>query len=297
MKTNQINSENERYYVKKMVNDIQNEIQVRSEGLKVFMDNSLDVKDQFSIEDYGTVVDDRRTVKRRLERINTLKSSLNSPYFGRMDIVLVDGKNEKRFFESDNSIFIGYEELSANRPGSGKRTLVYSWKSDWGELFNRSSESLNQKLKVRKYVGCSESYLTTCEAVSKIGVNIEKRKYRSHQVKYLQNSGELEQTEIQDPFLQLVLKERLNHNQPVDIVRSIQHKQNEIIWTSPDRNILVEGCAGSGKTMVLLHRLSVWDYRRQILGNSCYFIVPENDLKESLSDLVEQLELNKPEKS
>ena len=293
MKSTLINSENERYYVRKMISDIQNEIQIKTQGKNAFLNNSLGLKEQFSIEDYSTVVNDRITAVRRQDRIDTLKSSLNSPYFGRMDVFQITSEEGTRVIGSDKIIYIGYEELSAKTSNSGIRTLVYSWKSDWGELFNRSSEQHDQKLEVSQYVGYHDSYLTTYEVSSKVGVNIEKRKYRSHQIKYLRDSDELEQTEIQDPFLQLVLKERLNHHQPVDIIRSIQHKQNEIIWASPDEDILVEGCAGSGKTMVLLHRLSVWDYRRKILGKNCYFIVPEKELKDSLSDLVTKLKLEK----
>lgn len=64
------------------------------------------------------------------------------------------------------------------------------------------------------------------------------------------------QSGITDPFLISVLRKRQTQHQLTDILTTIQKKQNDIIEQPYKRNLIVQGCAGSGKTMVMLHRLS-----------------------------------------
>jgi len=45
-----------------------------------------------------------------------------------------------------------------------------------------------------------------------------------------------------------------------DIIETIQQNQYEIITQDKDENILVLGCAGSGKTMILMHRIRFMKY-------------------------------------
>ena len=63
-------------------------------------------------------------------------------------------------------------------------------------------------------------------------------------------------TEIQDEFLVKVLHMRRRQHQLLDIISTIQKEQDAIIDLPLQQNLIVQGCAGSGKTMVMLHRLS-----------------------------------------
>ena len=76
---------------------------------------------------------------------------------------------------------------------------------------------------------------------------------------------------ITDPFLIKVLNLRKKQHNLVDIIATIQENQNSIVDEKFNQNIVVQGCAGSGKTMVLLHRLSSLKYNH-----------PEYDFSESL---------------
>ena len=58
---------------------------------------------------------------------------------------------------------------------------------------------------------------------------------------------------LTDPFLIQVLKLRKKQHSLVDIIATIQENQNAIVDENINQNIVVQGCAGSGKTMVLLH--------------------------------------------
>ena len=63
--------------------------------------------------------------------------------------------------------------------------------------------------------------------------------------------------EIRDSFLLNVLKIRRRQHQLLNIISTIQERQNAILDLPLRQNLIVQGCAGSGKTMVMLHRLSV----------------------------------------
>ena len=76
---------------------------------------------------------------------------------------------------------------------------------------------------------------------------------------------------ITDPFLIKVLNLRKKQHNLVDIIATIQENQNTIVDEKFRQNIVVQGCAGSGKTMVLLHRLSSLKYNH-----------PEYDFGEAL---------------
>lgn len=76
---------------------------------------------------------------------------------------------------------------------------------------------------------------------------------------------------ITDPFLIKVLNLRKKQHNLVDIIATIQENQNAIVDEKFKQNLVVQGCAGSGKTMVLLHRLSSLKYNH-----------PEYDFSEAL---------------
>lgn len=82
---------------------------------------------------------------------------------------------------------------------------------------------------------------------------------------------------ITDPYLRNVLAIRKKQRNLVDIIATIQENQNSIVDESYFKNIIVQGCAGSGKTMVLLHRLSSLIYRHPEIGADKYVILTPNE--------------------
>ena len=65
----------------------------------------------------------------------------------------------------------------------------------------------------------------------------------------------LSDVHISDDELQEVLSQS-SSNKMHNIVTTIQEEQNDIIWNVKDKHMIVQGCAGSGKTSVGLHRLA-----------------------------------------
>lgn len=81
-----------------------------------------------------------------------------------------------------------------------------------------------------------------------------------------------------DPFLLDLIKENRSNHAIGDIIRTIQANQNSIIRLNPQENSIVQGCAGSGKTMILLHRLSYLKYNKFILDSTKVKIITPNYL-------------------
>jgi len=78
-----------------------------------------------------------------------------------------------------------------------------------------------------------------------------------------------------------------------DIVKTIQENQDSIIRAKPSTNLVVQGCAGSGKTVILLHRLSYLLYNKFILPDKTKIITPSNDFNVFICELMEELEIKK----
>ena len=79
----------------------------------------------------------------------------------------------------------------------------------------------------------------------------------------------------------LLVKYLSQHKEAVlgDIIATIQKEQNEIIRTTPYKNMIVQGVAGSGKTTVALHRISYILYNYgEVYKPSEFCIIGSSDM-------------------
>jgi len=79
-----------------------------------------------------------------------------------------------------------------------------------------------------------------------------------------------------------------------NIVSSIQQEQNNIIRDALHKNIIVQGVAGSGKTTVMLHRISYLAYNEKDLykPNQYLVISPNNLFTDYMSAILPDLEVD-----
>ena len=98
---------------------------------------------------------------------------------------------------------------------------------------------------------------------------------------------------ITDPFLVRVLNMRKRQHNLIDIFVTIQENQNTIVDAQFDKNLIVQGCAGSGKTMVMLHRLSSLKYNRPDFNFSrdALILTPNEHFTLHIKDLAESLQI------
>lgn len=97
-----------------------------------------------------------------------------------------------------------------------------------------------------------------------------------------------------DPYIRLILnKNRTRHGKLSDIISSIQSEQNQIIRKNPSANFVVQGCAGSGKTQILIHRLAYLQGRKLLDGvEPVYILTPNRQFNDYILSVQESLGIN-----
>src|SRR5699024_2158841 len=97
-----------------------------------------------------------------------------------------------------------------------------------------------------------------------------------------------------DPFLREIIKSRKEKSGITDIIDTIQEKQYEIITLPEDSRFVVQGIAGSGKTMIMLHRLSYIMYNNEgVKPRDVLVITPSDSFNAFIDELSTVLELEK----
>lgn len=100
---------------------------------------------------------------------------------------------------------------------------------------------------------------------------------------------------INDQFLINVIKQRRKEGiHAENIISTIQHNQYEII-RYPVENIIVQGCAGSGKTYIMMNRLSyilMNEPRYRLKAKDAIIISPNPRIYEQLSNVIKRLQVS-----
>lgn len=155
---------------------------------------------------------------------------------------------------------------------NGKRIFVMSWKMPLCRhyILDNSAEEYDGVV-IGKH---GEKYKTHYQLQLKRQVNMffDKVKSVTHFFPTMDEEGE---QIIADEFLQELLNRR-SGKEFKNIVFSIQKKQGEIIQTPFKQDLIVQGCAGSGKSMIMLHRLPIviYDNPNSLDRNNLYIITP-----------------------
>ncbi len=98
---------------------------------------------------------------------------------------------------------------------------------------------------------------------------------------------------ISDEFLKELL-ERRSTPEFKNIVFSIQKKQGEIIQAPYQKSMIVQGCAGSGKSMIMLHRLPIilYDNPTSLNRSNLYIITPSQMYIQMAENMRAELEIS-----
>lgn len=178
------------------------------------------------------------------ERIQKLNNILPEVYFARVDLLNELGKIEIYYISKN-----GLESIGTTDWRSSIGALIYN---------NTTSQFGDRKITLKRKFDLSHDQL-----------------FSIHDI-YLDKDGN---ENITDSFLIKILNEKKNENRITDIIKSIQEEQNNIIRLPENYNTIVLGCAGSGKTMILLHRLSYLKFYSKLNFNKVKIITPSNSFK------------------
>ncbi len=231
-------------------------------------------KEENSAENYVKIRNLLAEIEKEKEKIETYRPFFDEPYFARMD--LIDN------IEGYNSYYIG-------KKGDVKLEIV-DWRAPLARRYYQKSCS-SFKINVYEYKTILRRALRT-----KSGKVLDfKNEYLSLR-DYLspEEISDRDEENVLDPFLKEIIKSRKEEAAVKDIIETIQEKQYEIITRPEKSNFVLQGCAGSGKTMVMLHRLSYLMYNNEeIKPRDVLVITPSNSFNAFIDELAEILELER----
>ena len=245
------------YKIDVKICDCVNDIKKRNNDLKdyiVYSPSDLDQK-LCLIQYYNDSKDER----------DFFVGSKDSPYFARMDL------ESKRV--GTESIYIGKAGIKI-----GDSILVFDWRSPVGQHYYMKNQ--------RNFEANGISY----ELTLRRALEIEKATLLSYNTEFDVTNKVTLKGDIVDPFLVTVLQSKRNVKKLTDIIRTIQENQNSIINLPKDESFILQGCAGSGKTMILLHRLSYLIYNNPNMDlNTIKIITPNRFFDLHINDLSKEL--------
>lgn len=231
-------------------------------------------KEENTAENYVRIRNLLSKIQEEETKIQTFRPFFDEPYFARMD--LIDDK------EGYNSYYIG-------KKGDVKLEIL-DWRAPVARRYYQKSCSV--------FTFGEYEYKT----ILRRALRTKNGKLLDYKNEYLSLKDYLSADEIAgrdeenilDPFLREIIKNRKEESSVKDIIETIQEKQYEIITRPEDKNFVLQGCAGSGKTMVMLHRLSYLLYNNEdIRPRDILIVTPSRSFNAFIDELAAVLELEK----
>ncbi|MGL4989720.1 MAG: HelD family protein [Sarcina sp.] len=192
-------------------------------------------------------------------KIRTLQNQRNTPYFARMDF-----KEDTDSYAE--SLYIGISSVIKD----DFDFLVLDWRSPISNMFYDFEMG-------------KASYSTPNGEID--GEIILNRQYniKNGELKFIHESN----SNLHDESLLEVLSSNTSDKMK-NIVSSIQKKQNEIIRNDKAKVLLLQGCAGSGKTSIAMHRAAylLYKYRKTLNADNILIFSPNNVFSDYISDVL-----------
>ncbi|MCH5165981.1 MAG: AAA family ATPase [Clostridiales bacterium] len=251
-----------------------------------FVYRTVDIYDENDVEEYRT---DKFRHDARKRDIAILKKSLSTPYFARMKLVptgRVDTQSldapsmtrmrslglDEEFFGDEADIYVG-----ANVIVYKDKIIVFSHNSPLGNKVYERFEN-----------GTIEYGGYEYKVVFRRKFDIRNGKLEAVFQDYSIESGGV----VYDKFLAHMLEIKRGDKRLTDIIPTIQANQNAIIIRPADENCVVSGCAGCGKTMLLLQRLEYLSFNNKLNLNNACVIAPSERYIEHIQPVVDDLMIN-----
>lgn len=251
--------------LEKTINDLRNEVSVSFSDLTDFKklvwsdSNSFDSADQ--VQAKMLTNEEEVKILRKEDYLKKLLKIEKKPYFG--SIIYKDNESSE-----EELIYISTTYLK----DENDINIIYDWRSPICSLFYDFETG--------------PCYF--CAPGGKFEGNlIRKRQYKiedNYLVGVFDNS-----LNIDDELLQEVLSTS-SSDKMKNVVNTIQKEQNQVIRNLTDKNLIVQGIAGSGKTSVALHRIAFLLYRLEHLNsNNILIFSPNNIFTDYISNVLPEL--------
>ena len=196
--------------------------------------------------------------------ITNLETSLNKPYFARIDFTAEDTGKTSTIYIGNNGVMQGTD------------IVVTDWRAPISSLYYDAE------------VGKCSFEAPTGEIKGNMSL---KRQYEIEAGKLL------EYFDVDLVSNDNLLQKYLNSNNDTrlkSIVSTIQKEQNSVIRRQIFNNLIIQGVAGSGKTTVALHRIAylVYNYIKNIKQNQYLIIGPNPVFLKYIKSVLPDLDVN-----
>ncbi|MDE6558147.1 MAG: UvrD-helicase domain-containing protein [Clostridia bacterium] len=228
----------------------------------------------YDAEKYRKVLELNAVITAAKQKRQTFKCFFDEPYFARMDL------------EDDKD---GYNSYYIGKKGDEGLEIV-DWRAPLARRYYQKSKlsftinDFNYKLVLRRAIRTKSGRVEDFKnEYLSVGENLSKEEIAGRDAAV-----------IFDPFLKEILSSRKEKQEICDIIETIQEKQYEIITAPEEAEFIVQGVAGSGKTMILLHRLSYLLYNNESLKPASVLVItPSDSFNAFIDELAQILELER----
>lgn len=244
----------------------------------------VDIYDENDVEEFRT---DKFRHDARKRDIQILKRSLSTPYFARMKLVPIGRVGDRYDVTSmtkartlTNDEYLGDEAdiyVGANVIVYKEKIIIFSHNSPLGnKVYERFDGG---KIEYGDY---------EYKVVFRRKFDIRNGKLEAVFQDFSAEQGGI----VYDKFLAHMLKVKRGDKRLTDIIPTIQANQNAIIVRPADENFVVSGCAGCGKTMLLLQRLEYLSFNKKIEQENALIISPSERYTAHIQPVVDDLMIN-----
>ncbi len=250
-----------------------------------FAYRTVDFYDDNDVEEYRT--DKFRHDARRAD-IKILKASLSTPYFARMKLSQLGGvkrddarsMTRSRILAAIDDVPLGEDDdiyVGAHVIFFRGKIIIYSHNSPLGNrVYDRFENGIIE------YGGYEY------KVIFRRKFDIRDGKLLAVFQDYSAESGGV----VYDKFLAHMLEVKRGDKRLTDIIPTIQANQNAIITRPADESCVVAGCAGCGKTMILLQRLEYLGFNKKLELDTAVIIAPGERYIEHIQPVVDDLMIN-----
>ncbi len=245
------------------------------EQKKYMRDSHGDMDDEEFLQNMQLLNNDEAYLRRAAKRLEVYEHQKKNPYFGKITFR----------YDDDGDVIPLYIGMAGYQSDMNDEQLIYDWRAPVSSMYY-------------EYEKGDASYTVNTDDMGSeefTGQILEKKQF-------VIGNGRLREAVDTDANINdVILLEALGGNSSVkmkSVVATIQKEQDAIIRNRTAYNLIVDGRAGSGKTVIAMHRLAWLLYNYKTLDSDKVMILSPNSIfGDYISDVLPELEENSvPEK-